>query len=72
MFLLHGDADQTVPYSQSVRLRDALKKAGVAVELLTIPGGRHGYPCCTLEQRLDAFRKIRDFLTRHQVLSSSN
>ncbi len=40
--LLHGDKDDTVPLSQSERLRDALKKAGVPVELVTIEGAAHG------------------------------
>ncbi len=39
---IHGDADPTVPYNHSVRLQDALQKAGVAHELVTIPGGGHG------------------------------
>jgi acetyl esterase/lipase len=39
---IHGDADPVVPYSQSVRLQDALKKAHVAGQLVTIPGGKHG------------------------------
>lgn len=39
---IHGDADPTVPYNHPVRLQDALQKAGVAHELVTIPGGGHG------------------------------
>jgi len=41
--LLHGDADTTVPYSQSVAMRDKLQAAGVAVELFTAPGADHGF-----------------------------
>ncbi len=40
--LLHGDADPAVPYEQSEIMQSALKRAGVEVELLTIPGGGHG------------------------------
>ena len=40
--MIHGDADDTVPYTHSVRLHAALDKAGVPNELLTIPGGKHG------------------------------
>jgi acetyl esterase/lipase len=72
MFLLHSVTDPIAPYSQSVRLHEALDKVGVANELLTIPGGRHGYLCCNLTERLDAYRKIREFLTRHRVIGSSN
>jgi dipeptidyl aminopeptidase/acylaminoacyl peptidase len=72
MFLLHSVTDPIAPYSQSVRLHEALDKVGVANELLTIPGGSHGYLCCNLTERLDAYRKIREFLTRHRVIGSSN
>jgi acetyl esterase/lipase len=39
---IHGDADPTVPYTHSVRLQEALQKAGVVHELITVPGGGHG------------------------------
>jgi len=41
-FLIHGDADQTVPYSQSRSLEAELAQQGVTAELITIPGGGHG------------------------------
>jgi acetyl esterase/lipase len=40
--LIHGDADKTVPYSQSELLEAALKKVGVVVKLVRVPGGDHG------------------------------
>jgi acetyl esterase/lipase len=40
--LIHGDADQVVPFDQSVQMERALKEAGVPVKLLCIPGGGHG------------------------------
>ena len=40
--LIHGDADDVVPFHQSEILRDALAKANVTVELVSIPGARHG------------------------------
>jgi acetyl esterase/lipase len=57
---VHGDADKVVPYSQAVRLHDALTKARVRNQLLTIPGGRHGR--LTAEQDLLAFETTRSFL----------
>jgi acetyl esterase/lipase len=39
--LIHGDADDLVPFAQSVALEDALRKAGIATRLVTIPGGQH-------------------------------
>ena len=41
-FIMHGDDDRTVPYSQGKLLYDALKKAGVEATLHTIKGGDHG------------------------------
>jgi acetyl esterase/lipase len=67
---IHGDADPTVPYTQSVRLHKALAGAGVTNELMTVPGGKHGFDCCTLTQRSAAYAKIREFLTRAHVLGS--
>jgi acetyl esterase/lipase len=40
--IVHGDADKTVPFAQSERLKAALKKAGVPVQLLRVKGGGHG------------------------------
>jgi acetyl esterase/lipase len=70
VFTIHGDADPTVPYTQSVRLHKALTDAGVANELMTVPGGKHGFDCCNLNQRTTAYEKIRDFLTRYHVLDA--
>lgn len=40
---LHGTKDETVPYAQSVQMRDALKAAGVTAELFTAEGAGHGF-----------------------------
>lgn len=57
---IHGDADPTVPYSHAVRLHEALTKAGVRNQLLTIPGGGHGG--FTAEQDISAFETTIRFL----------
>jgi acetyl esterase/lipase len=57
---IHGDADRIVPYSHAIRLHDALNKAGVQNQLLTIPGGDHGD--FTADQQIVAFEAIRQFL----------
>jgi acetyl esterase/lipase len=57
---IHGDHDDTVPYSQSERLTKALDRAGVKNELVTIPGGNHGG--FSDEQTLRAFQEIWKFL----------
>lgn len=42
VFIVHGDADPTVPYQQSVDLHKKLLAAGVTTEFITVPGGLHG------------------------------
>lgn len=42
VFIVHGDADPTVPYQQSVELHKKLTEAGVKTEFITVPGGLHG------------------------------
>ena len=39
---IHGDADTTVDYDQSVMFEKAMKAAGNTCDLITIPGGGHG------------------------------
>jgi len=40
--LIHGDADEAVPFEESVAMEALLKKAGVATGLIRVPGGAHG------------------------------
>lgn len=42
VFIVHGDADPTVPYQQSVDLHKKLQEAGVKTEFITVLGGQHG------------------------------
>jgi acetyl esterase/lipase len=62
---IHGDADPTVPYAQAVALKDALAKAGVTHELVTIPGGGHGN--FVAPQRDRAWTAIRAFLDKLSI-----
>ena len=62
---IHGDADPTVPYSHGTRLTEALQKARVATELVTVPGGKHGN--FTAEERMRIFTNIREFLARNNL-----
>lgn len=63
---IHGDADSVVPYSHAVRLHEALTKAGLPNELLTIPGGKHGGFDQAQTQR--AYGAIFDFLRSNGVM----
>ncbi|HXI30468.1 MAG TPA: alpha/beta hydrolase [Vicinamibacterales bacterium] len=58
---IHGDADPLVPYAHSTRLQEALQKAGVAHELVTIPSGGHGNFSTAEWQR--AFAAVEKFLS---------
>ena len=40
---LHGTEDRTVPYRQSVEMRDKLEAAGVRAEIFTADGAPHGF-----------------------------
>jgi len=42
VFIVHGDADPIVPYSQALILHKKLDKAGVPNEFITVKGGKHG------------------------------
>jgi acetyl esterase/lipase len=57
---IHGDADPLVPYHHSVKLQEALQKAGVVHELVTIQGGGHGN--FKTEEWQRAFMAIEKFL----------
>jgi len=40
--LIHGDADETVPFHQSLDMEAALRATQVPVKLVRVPGGTHG------------------------------
>lgn len=62
---IHGDADPTVNYQQAVHLHEALTKAGVQNQLLTIPGGHHGN--FSPEERVKIYVAIREFLKKNNL-----
>jgi acetyl esterase/lipase len=63
---IQGDADPIVPFSQNVRFRDAMVKAGAKAELFPIAGGGHGN--FKPEERTKAYAKIREFLAANGLL----
>lgn len=66
---IQGDKDPIVPYSQNVRLRDALNNAGVTNELFTIAGGGHGN--FKPDERTRAYVKIREFLSKNGLTAQT-
>jgi len=63
---IQGDADPTVPYAQNVRLHQALDKAGIRNELVTIPGGKHGG--FSDAEMARAYAAIRGFLGKQNIV----
>lgn len=60
VFIIHGDADPTVPYEQSTALHKKLQEMGVKTQLITVPGGLHGK--FTREQKTEQTDAILAFL----------
>jgi len=64
--LLHGDADEDVPYEESVNMAKRLNTLGVTNKLITIPKGKHQFD---LEMDTpvvqDAFAEVLAFLNAH-------
>ncbi|WP_433781286.1 DPP IV N-terminal domain-containing protein [Actinomycetospora sp. CA-101289] len=61
LLLIHGELDEIVPASQTLRLVDALVAADKDVDLLIVPGGDHAI----LHRRHHLYRRTWDFLVRH-------
>jgi len=56
-----------VPYTQGVRLREALDRAGVPNQHVTIPGGKHGD--FTDAEMAKAYAAIVSFLEQQKLLA---
>lgn len=65
-FIVHGDADPTVPYQESVALHKKMQDAGVKTKFMTIPGGLHGK--FTKEQNSEINKEIIAFLKSINVI----
>jgi acetyl esterase/lipase len=63
--IIHGAADPVVPVEQSRELRDRLKRAGVEVEYIEVPGGRHGGFRGTHPDDAELFKRMVEFLDKH-------
>ncbi len=65
VLMIHGDADPTVPYEHSQRLKAALDKAGVPNELFTVAGGHHGN--FSADQNTRVYAAIEEFLRKQNL-----
>jgi len=66
VLIVHSDVDAVVPYDQAERLAGALRSAGVSVDLVTLPGGEHGFLTPAEHERVE--RSVLEFLGRVGVL----
>lgn len=68
MLLLHGTADREVPYSQTLQMAAALRKAGVPVQVGLIDAAGHGWigasASTTRKATLEALRRTVGFIAR--------
>ncbi|MCX6209260.1 MAG: alpha/beta hydrolase, partial [Bacteroidetes bacterium] len=67
-FIVHGDADPTVPYQQSVALKSKFDEVGAKSEFVTIPGGLHGK--FSKEQNTELNKSIIKFLTDLKIINN--
>lgn len=68
VFIVHGDADPTVPYEASLALKADLDKAGVANRLHTVPGGVHGKFPKEEQDKIEG--EALEFLTMNRVVGA--
>ena len=66
---IHGDADASIPYEHATRLHEALGKAGVANQLVTISGGAHGRHTWSDADTIRVQRAIESFLRTHRIIA---
>ena len=61
-FIVHGDEDPLVAYSQSTTFAEALERAGVETTFVTIKGGKHGG---SRFARSDQIARLESFFNKH-------
>jgi dipeptidyl aminopeptidase/acylaminoacyl peptidase len=60
VLLIHGSEDDTVPFNQSVKMEEALKRAGKTVKLVKLKGEDHFLS--SSQMRLQALRELDAFV----------
>jgi dipeptidyl aminopeptidase/acylaminoacyl peptidase len=63
LFVLHGENDPRVPVGEAEQIVEEVREHGVPVEKLIFPDEGHGFT--KLENRIEAFTAIADFLDEH-------
>lgn len=63
---LHGDKDTDVPYEQSLMMYEALQRAGIQTELVTVNGADHAFDQNLNDPQVKSvFEKTVGFLKKH-------
>ena len=68
LFITHGDADEVIPFEQSITLTDALQRSGADFEFIPVSGGKHGYVHAT--QASAVWPKVFTFLRQRGLVPS--
>ncbi len=68
VLVFHGDADTTVTNRQSIALHDKLVASSNVCELITVPGGNHGFQSQLPEWKDKTRLAVEEFLTKQGVL----
>jgi acetyl esterase/lipase len=64
--IVHGDADELVPFSQAQSFCEALHKAGVEATLVKVRGGNHGLTAKGMQPGMQEIeRQMVEFFDRH-------
>jgi dipeptidyl aminopeptidase/acylaminoacyl peptidase len=66
VLLIHGERDQVVKINQSKRMKSALEKAGMPVELLILDDDNHSI--LEGDNRVKAFTKVIEFVNKNLLL----
>jgi len=64
MLVVHGDADESCPYADTVAFVTAAHNAGIDAEFVTLPGAPHFFPFRSPDARARAADAIGRFLER--------
>jgi len=62
---IHGNADDVVPYDQSIELTKTLRNVRADAEMIAVPNGGHGFPPEVMSR---IYPQIFEFLRRRKIL----
>lgn len=65
--LIHGDADTDVSWGESEAMDNALTKAHVPHEFISVPGGGHVIGNISQDKRMEDYSRAMTFIKDHQT-----